>query len=164
MKKILLTILGLIFGLSLLIAGLWLIDYYIYSWHILRCDAKTPSIKNKSANPYGKDLGEKLDLTSILNQIRKNPSYKIIRGEDDFLVLERLFEEKPYVISLNHKKETTMYSINGGLSPNLIPCSTPNYRILMNAYQMIDELPLTDEQKKKLKDLTTARGYRGWSP
>lgn len=163
MKKMLIIGFGLVIGLSILALGSWYINYYVYSWkhHILPCDEKEPTLLNFN-RPYGEDLGEKLDLTAILDQVRKNPSYRIMRGETNYLVLERLFDGKSYVITLNHEKSTTMFYIRGGHRPNTIPCSTPDYKILMNTYQMIDDLPLTDAQKQKLKDLTTVRG--GYTP
>jgi hypothetical protein len=170
MKKILLTILGLFGGLSILVVGSLLIDYYVYSWHILRCDGKAPFIKNSSANPYGKDLGEKLDLEAIVKEFKKNPTYFSSIGDKNGIDLIRKFEGKSYIIMLRNNNDykseavTTKYKIGGGLSNDTIPCSTPNYRILMNTYQMIDDLPLTDAQKQKLKDFTGVGGYRGWSP
>jgi hypothetical protein len=172
MKKILLSILGVILGLSILIVGSLLIDNYVYSWHILRCDGKAPFIKNSSAYPYGKDLDEKLDLESIAKSLHNNSSFEFPKYNPytDSIVITKRFEGKSYIISFRnnniHKPEaiTTKYDIGGGMSGDTIPCSTPNYRVLMNTHQMIDDLPLTDAQKQKLKDFTGVGGYRGWSP
>lgn len=163
MKKMLIIGLGLVIGLSIFVAGSWYINYYVYSWKhlILPCDQKEPTLLNFN-RPYGEDLGEQFDLEEILNKVKKNPNYYDSIGDKKGIDIIRKFDGYVYEIRLRNDRETTKYEIMGGMRPNTIPCSTPDYKILMNTYQMIDDLPLTDAQKQKLKDLTTVRG--GYTP
>jgi hypothetical protein len=165
MKKMLIISLALIIGFSILAVGSWYINYYVYSWtyYILPCDEKKPMLLNFN-RPYGEDLGEQLDLEKLKTEISKKSNFEPPRYSPytHVIEVEKRYDGKPYIIRLSNEKNTTKYEIMGGMRPNTIPCSTPDYKILMNTYQMIDELPLTDAQKQKLKDLTTVRG--GYTP
>jgi hypothetical protein len=168
------TILSALFILGFtLILSAWAVNYYIYSWRgyinihfgiFGRCIGKQIGLSNPNnyssgSTEYlnGKSLGELLDLNKLA--VRANSNYEVSLVENYSLSLGRNFNGKKYTIFLRNKiNSETTFRLLGGLSDETEECTAPDYRILQNAYKMIDDLPLTDAQKQKIKDNVVVEG------
>jgi hypothetical protein len=123
------------------------INHYFYIFG--KCDGKDIRVDGRNDNNY--KLGESLDLKKIKNDLMGDQNYLIESGSDDYyLGITRNFNDKQYYIRFtnnNVDKITHILVTSKGDS-----CTEPDYSIEQRAYKMIDELPLSNEQKKKIKN------------
>ncbi len=140
--------------------SLWAINYYLYSWTtqvnlLFPCTEKHIWIRDTSKGSKGEIFDDYLDLNRLADKVRLSSSnYNVILNDGYLLNLRRLFNGKVYSLTFKNddKLKTTKFSFSGGLSGENEDCSVPDYYILQNAYQFINDLPLTETQKKKLRD------------
>lgn len=153
----------LLLGVSVFIVGslgLLAINYYVYSLFgfveskIGFCESKQIGLSNPTSS-RGISLDEVIDLKILADETRKNSEYKTdIRG-DYALYLERTLNGKSYQLLLeNHNlAASTWFKFSENQqNQNKESCKLPNYWIMQDAYKMIDDLPLKENQKNRIKD------------
>lgn len=152
-----------LFGCGLFLlggVGSGIIIYYFYSEILLAnflfpCSEKHIWIRDTAKGSKGETFDDFLDLSELAKQVRKgNNNYKVILNQRHLLNLQRLFNGKVYNLIFENDdfSKTTKFKFSGGLSGENESCSTPDNLILENAYQFINDLPLSELQKKKLRD------------
>jgi hypothetical protein len=139
--------------------GLWAINYYVYSWIgfsealIGICENKQVGLTN-SASSRGISLEEIVDLNKLAKETRLNSEYRTDLRGDYALYLERIIEGKLYHLLLENRTlaDSTWFQLYENQQEQSIKsCQIPNYRLLRNSYKFIDDLPITEKQKSRMK-------------
>ncbi len=128
--------------------------------------------KNFSFKKYRYEADQDYDLVQIGTLLKANSNYTV--GNDlseSSLSVTREFNNVNYSLGFqkNPPAGECYIGISNGsqqssrmLRPYELP-TVPDYRILNNAYQMIDEMPLNDAQKTELKSSVRIEySYRNW--
>jgi hypothetical protein len=140
------------------------IDYYFYSWtsYVRPFGCEYKSIRVTYGN---ENLNQEYNLIQIGTEIKSNPNYQFESwNNEQRLIVSRLFGEVRYGIAIEKKttsdgqfasvrfwnKSADSASVRHGES-----AVTPDYQIKKNIHQMIDELPLNNDQKKNLEEKVT---------
>ncbi len=140
--------------------GLWAINYFVYSWIgfgeslIGFCENKQVGL-NGSSSSRGISLDEVIDLKKLADETRSNSDYKTDLRGDYALYLERTLNGKPYQLLLENNKlvDSTWFKFSENQqNQNKESCKLPNYWIMQDVYNMIDNLPLKENQKNRVKD------------
>ena len=157
---------SLIAVVSLVVLGIALsfVNYYVYSWatYFLPFGCEYKSINAKYDDKY---LEQEYDLIKIGEQIKLNPNYKLEKPPTkSSLTISRMYGDVKYNIGIGKIKTSdgsitkivfsnfNFDAMNNSRSNRGEKSITPNYYIEKNIYQMIDEMPLDDAQKKELKE------------
>jgi hypothetical protein len=144
-------------GLLSAIIILFVIDYYLVSWTVFLLE--TANICSHKSFSTNSKLSSSVDTQYIKNEIRKNQNYRI---NDKYqsgsgVNIQRDFGDVIYNIRFENKEKfefDTSVSIEKYRISYLHgeACSTPNYFIRKYFVTMIDDLPITDAQKKEMKN------------
>lgn len=161
--KMLKIILPVIASLILLGIALSLLNYYFYSWtsfvQPFGCEYKYIHATNKQDK-----LEQKYDLRQIASKLRSNPQPKFeVHFSNGSLGVSRKLGNVKYNIGFQKHNSSSgkftkidfhnfNFELNNKPSPKGEPLTTPNYHIKSNIFQMINEMPLNDIQKKELKE------------
>lgn len=161
-KKILVSVSAVI--MSLLIAA-WGLNRYYYSWtglllsKIDLCDYKSVSVMGN--NGYPKQMSFRLDPQFIAQEMSKHENYKVnARYNGDGAVVMRNFDGVIYKLFFQARGGSFLsFDLGTGLNDPRYEwpvtggerCATPSYVLRKNAFKMIDDLPMTVEQKDELK-------------
>lgn len=127
--------------------GLWAINYYVYSWtsniSIFQCSEKYLGIVDISKSSKGERFDEFLDLNKMADALKADPKYFVKLNQNFRLLLQRNFNDKVYILSFENDNvsKTTNFNFSGGYLSENEECSAPNYWILQNGYQLVDDLP-----------------------
>ncbi len=152
------------------------VDYYFYSWTAFikpfGCEYKSIGtvFTIGISDDRDRNLEQQYDLIQIGDAIKSNPNYRLVapRGQEPYnkgsLSVSRMFGDVKYNIRID-KGRTSLgeftkigfsnpYSevYNKDLPFGGEKSTIPNYYIKNNINQMIDEMPLNDDQKKELKE------------
>jgi hypothetical protein len=132
----------------------WAINRYFYDWFhnvsLLPCSEKGITLVNKVHNSEA-DLGELLDLSKLKNDLNDNPDYKVSeKYPSQDLFVKRKFADKEYLIVFNNydSRKTTYYEIR----TEFYTCASPVYPIKQSSEVLINGLPFSETQKKKIRD------------
>jgi hypothetical protein len=159
-KNKIFTVLSAIF---ILIALAWTMNRYVYNWFhytsflLFPCAEKGVRVSNAIQNSYG-DLGELLDVNQVANSLKNNPNYTVSQNYISFdLFVTRKFEGKEFKIIFNNynSRKTTYFEI----SSEYFACSEPDYSIEQSITKMIEELPISIQQKSKISDNIQVTNY-----
>jgi hypothetical protein len=146
--------------LTFVILGLLAINYYVYAWigfaesTIGLCENKQAGLVDLTSS-RGIPLNELVDLAKLASETSPNSEYKTDLRGNYALYLERKFDNKTYKLLLENQtpNEATWFKFSESQqSQSKESCYSPSYWMLNNAYKMIDDLPLTTTQKKKIRD------------
>ena len=152
-------------GLVLIIAILFVVNRYIYSWTGLisskvdLCRYKSVSVLGE--NGYPKQMSFRFETQYIAGEMSKNDKYMannnyngggaVVSRNFDGVIYELYFQNRGenyegfnLGTSLDDPKYT--FPAVGGEK-----CTTPSYFLKKNVFIMINDLPLTIEQKEELK-------------
>jgi hypothetical protein len=140
--------------IAILATSAWAINRYVYDWFhnvsLLPCSEKGITLVNKVHNSEA-DLGELLDLSKLKNDLNDNPDYKVSEKHlSQDLFVRRKFADKEYLIIFNNydSRKTTYYEIR----TEFYTCSSPVDPIKQNSEVLINGLPFSETQKKKIRD------------
>jgi hypothetical protein len=163
---------SLIAVVSLVLLGVvaFYVDYYYYSWTSF---IQPFGCEYKSIGPSGVTLEQVYDLDVLVEKLRPDSNYLVNHKNKYSLTVSRIFRNVNYTIHFSgHNSEKGVYydlsysnghfnlNSNEGTKQNEV-YTTPDYYILQNINQMIDEMPLTDIQKQELKNKVTVRCWSG---
>jgi Protein of unknown function (DUF3908) len=156
MKNKLLASVGIFVFVGL---ALLAINHYVYSWigraeaTVGLCEKKQVGL-NDLTSSRGISLNEVIDLKKLASETILNSDYKTDLRGDYALYLERKFDNKTYQLLLenqNPNEETWIKFSEEQQNQVKESCYSPSYWMLKNAYKMIDDLPVTNMQKEKIK-------------
>ena len=150
--------------LVLLIVSLYLVDRYVYSIFGVSlkavdfCDFKTVTIKKENSNKLR--LSYDFDTETIAREMSKKDNYvvKIISGST--ILITRKFGGVTYKMTFMHPDNlgggfnvgtSIESSIENPTTTGGEKCSTPDYILADRINSMVDDLPLTEAQKKEMK-------------
>jgi hypothetical protein len=134
------------------------VNYYHYSWtsfiNPFGCSCKKVSVKFAGVDKRNEILTQQYDLQKIYQGTKSNDKYKSVFFNGHSLGIERKFNDVVYKIHFSStiSSSGTIYSIYFSNGSPYEPKTTPNAYIKNNIEQMIDEMPLTNEQKTELKN------------
>lgn len=131
-----------------------LINRYYYSWfgvalnQVGLCDCKALHFPQHPVK-----LKFLINTNELATSLSSNPYYQLSRapGDNIHLTITRKFGEVPYTFTFDNGDDYrndsgTKFDVR--LADNF---RTPNSKIEDNGYTMIDDLAVTDEQKRQLK-------------
>jgi hypothetical protein len=162
MKKRTLRTLSLIFSSFILIAAiLYLINGYLFSWFgfVLSaaqlCEYKSVSVMGD--NGYPVPLSFRVDPQYIAQEMSKKENYQVNnRYSGGGAKISRNFDGVNYEIFFQTGKEFNLgTSLPSPRFPYIVggaKCYTPSYILRDNIFIMIDDLPVTDDQKNEMKN------------
>jgi hypothetical protein len=161
--------LTVIVSIILIIFALLLVNRYLYSWtgflanKVGLCKFRTVSVSGYNASPA--KLTFLFDPEEIAREMSKNENYKVNGfSNKHYVSVTRTFDGIIYNLTLhNGGGLQDGFSVDTLLPapehPNLIGrwggehFATPDYILKNKIYTMIDDLPLTKEQKDEMKQL-----------
>ncbi len=143
----------LILLFAILIISAWVINRYVYDLmhktELWGCSGKGVIISNWVQNQQGEDFLELLDISKLANEIKKNTDYEVFYKHPNYLLIKRRLNNVDYEISFNNSetKKTTFFKVDSRNEA----CTEPDYSIEQRVFKIIDELPLSEKEKKILK-------------
>lgn len=159
-------LLSLLLVLILTIVILFLINRHFYSWtglilsKIDFCNYKSVSVLGD--NGYPKPMSFRFEPQYIAQEMSKNENYEVNNNYNGGgAIVSRNFNEVIYQLYFQNRGGS-FEGLNLGtrlgdpkysfLSVGGEKCTTPSYLLKKNVFIMIDDLPLTREQKEELKE------------
>ena len=142
-------------GLVLLGAVAFYVNYYYYSWtsfvHPFGCRCKQITGKNTNR------LEQTYDLVKIGEQAKSSDKYESVYYNQRRVSATRVYGSVKYIVRIDYYTTSTgnFFELSVGHGYTEEPKTTPNYYIQQNINQMIDEMPLSNEQKEDLKGKVT---------
>jgi hypothetical protein len=159
--KLMMILSALILLFGILIISAWSINRYVYDlvhyMPLVTYHEKSLSVIDRTSDNRG-DVGERIDLEQIVNDLRKKQDYSVDYRENYDLLIKRSFGTKEYEIWFMNRefdtRKTTVFTINakGELYYE------PDYSIEQRAFMMVDDLPITEIQKNNIKNNIEVRG------
>lgn len=159
-------LLSLFVGLISIIIILFVINHYFYSWWGLLlnkidfCNYKSVSVLGD--NSYPKPMSFRFEPQHIALEMSKNQNYEVNNNYNGKgAVVSRNFNEVIYKLYFQNRggsfegfkidtaSDDPRYNFP---APGGEKCTTPSYLLTENVSIMIDDLPLTPEQKEELKE------------
>lgn len=163
-KTFLTFFLTLTLGVPAIILILALINHYYYSWagvmanKVGLCERKNISVPGENGHPV--NLSFLMDLKIVSSSISTNPHYDIVYYPTS-LSISRVYDNVRYSLIFNNfQNERRGFVTNFDMSFFLHKSGekwgesykTANYQIEQNIYAMIDDLPVSVEQKTEMKN------------
>jgi hypothetical protein len=134
------------------------VDYYFYSWtsfvNPFGCRCKQIRVKHVP-DKKNNILEQNYDLVKIGKAVESDGNYKEFYFDLMRLSVSRKFSNVTYNIRIDQHKASIGSYLDIYFSNDYTDKTTPNYFIQQNINQMIDELPLSSEQKEELKSKVT---------
>lgn len=146
-------------------AAAYAVDHFLFSFAtcLNPLEGKFQSITTKG-NQGAFRLNNRYDLERISSQLLADSSYRATLHRNSILEVTRKFGAVTYVIRFENgvsggKNFTdASFSTRGDLRnepkdpPNGEPCYKPARSIYLNVYEIIDDMPLNDDQRADLKE------------
>jgi hypothetical protein len=136
------------------------VNYYHYSWtsfiNPFGCSCKEIRVKSVGIGIKNAVLAQQYDLVKLGNETKVNPNYGVYYDLRRFSAT-RNFGEVKYIIRIDYYPTSmgNFYEVYYSHDNTSEPKTTPSAYIRKNINQMIDEMPLNDEQKIELKSKVT---------
>jgi hypothetical protein len=160
MKMLKISLIGII-GLVLLGVVAFYVDYYYYSWTSF---IQPFGCQYKYIGPVKVPLEQNYNPIQIGEQSKLNPNFESVYYDISRVSVVSVFNRIKYIIriekyntSVGKFTEVSYYNESDKNESK----TTPDYHVLQNINQMIDEMPLTDIQKHELKNKATVRCWSG---
>ncbi len=165
---------ALIAIISLVLLGVvvFYVDYYYYSWTSF---VQPFGCRYKEIGYSEMSLEQKYNLSELAENISSKPNYNLHYDPvtKSGLSVSRIFNNVSYTIQFSsynllgvgYNKVSFSNTLTTDIDISNVKqnevYTTPNYYILQNINQMIDEMPLDDSQKSELKSKVTVRCWSG---
>ncbi|HQU82324.1 MAG TPA: hypothetical protein PKY59_04325 [Pyrinomonadaceae bacterium] len=151
--------------LVLVFAVLFVINRYVYSWMGLMlskidfCEHKSVSVLGDNGYPVPTSF--RFDTQYIAREMSKNENYAVNdRYNGGGTVVSRNYDGVIYNLYFNNQENGNgRFKLGTGIyypqykfgSYGGEKCTTPSYALKRNVFTIIEDLPLTNEQKNELK-------------
>lgn len=132
------------------------INYYFYSWtsfiNPFGCSCKEIGVRYDKKN-----LDQQYDLEKIYQLVKSDEKYEETFYNGYLFKVSRTFDNVLYGVAFSSYKTSSgnNYKITIANPPQSHTKTTPNALLRKNINQMIDEMPLNNEQKEELKSKVT---------
>jgi hypothetical protein len=149
-----------------IIVILFVVNRYFYSWTGLLfskidfCDYKSVSVLGN--NGYPKPMSFRFEPQIIAQEMSKNSNYQVNnRYNGNGAVISRNFNGVIYKLYFENRGGSFEgFNLGTGIDDPRYDfpatggekCTAPSYLLRKNVFTMIDDLPLTPEQKEELKE------------